>query len=117
MGSLRDFETLKEVYTEWSFLISKDRNGGGPKLNQNSPASLVRLKIHDSKGREKSQYETVIKSAQYAREYRLQKLKWLVFGGTRVGWSLETIDQGLRKTCLNMGITLIFSPYAPKSGD
>ena len=117
MGSLRDFETLKEVYTEWSFLISKDRNGGGPKLNQNSPASLVRLKIHDSKGREKSQYETVIKSAQYAREYRLQKLKWLVFGGTRVGWSLETVDQGLRKTCLNMGITLIFSPYAPKSGD
>lgn len=117
MGSLRDFETLKEIYTEWSFLISIDINGGGPKLNQNSPASLVRLKIHDSKGREKSRYETVIKSAQYAREHRLEKLKFLVFGGTQVGWSLETVDHGLKKTCLNMGITLIFSPYAPQSSD
>ena len=117
MGSLRGFEALKEVYTEWSFLISETTNSGGPKLNEHLPVSLVRLKIHDSKGREKSPYEKVIKSAQYAREHRLQKLKWLIFGGTRVGWSLETIDRGLRKTCLNMGITLIFSPYAPKSGD
>lgn len=117
MGSLRGFETLKEVYTEWSFLISETRHSGGIQLNENMPASLVWLKIHDTKGREKSQYEKIIKSAQYAKEHRLQKLKWLVFGGTRVGWSLETIDRGLRKTCTNMGITLIFSPYAPKSGD
>ena len=88
-----------------------------PRLNRHLPASLVGLKIHDSKGREKSEYELVIKSAQYAKEHRLQKLKWLIFGGIRVGWSLETIDRGLRKTCLNMGITLIFPLYAPKSGD
>ena len=117
MGSLRDFETLKQVYTEWSYLISKASNSGGPRLNENLPASLVRLKIHDSKGREKSQYETIIKSAQYAKEHRLQKVKYLTFGGTRVGWSLETVDRGLKKTCSNMGITLTFSPYAPKSGD
>lgn len=117
MGSLRGFETLKEVYTEWSFLIPVTPNSGGPKLNEHLPVSLVRLKIHDSKGRKKSQYEKVIRSAQYAREHRLQKLKWLIFGGTQVRWSLETIDRSLRKTCLNMGITLIFSPYAPKSGD
>ena len=117
MGSLRGFEALKEVYIEWSFLISETRDGVGLQLNGNLPASLVWLKIHDSTGREKHQYERIIKSAQYAKEYRLQKLKWLIFGGTRVGWTLETIDRGLRKTCINMGITLIFSPYAPKSGD
>ena len=117
MGSLRGFEALKEVYIEWSFLICVTQDRVGPQLNENLPASLVWLKIHDSKGREKDQYQRVIKSAQFAKEHRLQKLKWLVFGGTRVRWTLETIDQGLKKTCINMGITLIFSPYAPKSGD
>lgn len=63
MGSLRGFEALKEVYTEWPFLISETTNSGGSKLNEHLPVSLVRLKIHDSKGREKSQYEKVIKSA------------------------------------------------------
>ena len=116
MGSLRGFEVLKELYTEWCFL--------GPvgirwtlQLNEHLPASLVRLKIHDNTCRTKSDYEKVIKSAQYAKEHHLQNLKWLVFGGIRVKWSLETIDRFLRRTCLNMGITLIFSPYAPKSGD
>ena len=116
VGSLRGFEVLKELYTEWCFL--------GPvgvsftlQLNEHLPASLVRLKIHDNICRTKSEYERVIKSAQYAKEHHLQNLKWLVFGGIRVKWSLETVDRFLRRTCLNMGITLIFSPYAPKSGD
>ena len=117
MGSLRDFEKLRQVYTEWSCLILEVPNSGGRRLNEHLPAPLVRLKIHDGEGREKSEYEKVIKSAQYAKEHRLQKLKWLTFGGTRVRWSLETIDGGLKKTCKNMGITLIFSPCAPKSGD
>ena len=117
MGSLRGFEALKEVYIEWYFLICVARNRVGLRLNENLPASLVWLKIHDSRGRGKDQYERIIKSAQYAKEHRLQKLKWLVFGGSRVRWTLETIDQGLKKTCINMGITLIFSPYTPKSGD
>ena len=116
MGSLRDFDTLRELYTDWSFLISQG-NRGGIRLNEHMPASLMRLKIHDDTGREQSDYERVIKSAQYAKEHRLQNLKWLVFGGVLVKWTLETIDRGLRKTSLNMGITLIFSPYAPKSGD
>ena len=116
MGSLRGFETLREVYTEWSFLVAA---GYGQKiqLNEHLPASLVRLKIHDSTGREKYDYEKVIKSAQYAKEHGLQKLKWLIFGGFQVAWSLEDVDRGLRKTCRNMGISLIFSPYAPKSGE
>lgn len=117
MGSLREFEALKEVYIEWSFLISVTQDRVGLHLNEILPASLVWLKIHDGTGREKFQYERIIKSAQYAKEHRLQKLKWLVFGGTRVGWTLETIDRGLKKTCINMGIALIFSPFAPKSGD
>ena len=117
IGSLRGFEALKEVYIEWPFLICVTRDRVGLQLNENLPASLVWLKIHDSAGRGKEQYQRFIKSAQYAKEHRLQKLKWLVFGGTRVRWTLETIDQGLKKTCINMGITLIFSPYAPKSGD
>lgn len=117
MGSLRDFETLREVYTVWSCLIWEVRNSGGPRLNEHLPASLVRLKIHDREGRKKSEYENVIKSAQYAKEHRLQKLQWLTFERTRAGWSSETIDEGLKKTCKSMGITLIFSPYAPKSGD
>ena len=116
MGSLTGFEHLREVYTEWVYLIPPTHDDN-LQLNAHLPASLVRLKIHDSQGREKSKYERAIKSAQYAREHRLQKLKWLVFGGTRVEWSLETIDWRLTKTCSNMGITLIFSPYAPKSGD
>ena len=116
MGSLRGFEALKELYTEWSFL-GPLRNSCTLQLDEHLPASLVRLKIHDSTGREKSEYERVIKSAQYAKEHQLQNFKWLVFGGTKVAWSLETVDWSLRKTCLNMGITLIFSPYAPKSGD
>ena len=116
MGSLRGFEALKELYTEWCFL-EPVRSSGALQLDEHLPASLVRLKIHDSRGRTKIAYERVIKSAQYAKEHRLQNFKWLVFGGTRVEWSLETVDWSLRKTCLNMGITLIFSPYAPKSGD
>ena len=116
MGSLSGFEVLRELYTEWYFL-EPVRNDSTLQLDKHLPASLVRLKIHDSIGRTKSEYERVIKSAQYAKEHRLQNFKWLVFGGTRVGWSLETVDWSLRKTCLNMGITLIFSPYAPKSGD
>ncbi|CAF9933566.1 hypothetical protein IMSHALPRED_009395 [Imshaugia aleurites] len=117
MGSLKGFDTLKELYTEWSFIIPTTEPLDGPHLNESLPASLVRLKIHDSIGREKYLYEYFIRSAQYAKEHRLQKLKWLVFGGTRVGWSLETMDRDLKKTCSNLGITLIFSPYAPKSGD
>ena len=117
MGSLRGFEALKEVYTEWSCFISQAPESRGPQLNDHLPVSLAWLKIHDSKGRTKPRYEKVIRSAQYAREHRLQKLKWLIFGGTRVQWTLETVDQGLKKTCSNMGINLIFSPYAPKSGD
>ncbi|CAD6578128.1 MAG: hypothetical protein ASARMPRED_008539 [Alectoria sarmentosa] len=117
MGSLRGFEALKEVYTEWSCFINQAPESRGPQLNDHLPISLVWLKIHDSKGRTKPRYEKVIKSAQYAREHRLQKLKWLIFGGFRVQLTLETVDQGLKKTCLNMGINLIFSPYAPKSGD
>ncbi|KAM0800797.1 hypothetical protein BDR22DRAFT_889150 [Usnea florida] len=117
MGSLRGFEALREIYIEWPFLICTAQSRAGLQLNENLPASLVWLKIHDSAGRGKVQYQRFIKSAQYAKEHRLQKLKWLVFGGTRVRWTLETIDQGLKKTCINMGITLIFSPYAPKSGD
>ena len=117
MGSLRGFEALKEVYIEWGFLICVTRERVGLQLNEILPASLVWLKIHDSSGRGKEQYQRFIKSAQYAKEHRLQKLKWLVFGGTRVRWTLETIDQGLKKTCISMGISLIFSPYAPKSGD
>ena len=116
MGSLRGFEALKELYTEWCFL-ELVRNDGTLQLDEHLPASLIRLKIHDSTGRTKSLYERVIRSAQYAKEHRLQKFRWLVFGGTRVKWSLETVDRSLRKTCLNMGITLIFSPYAPWSGD
>ena len=116
MGSLRDFEALREIYTEWSSLIP-DTNRGGLQLNEHMPASLVRLKLHDNYSREQSEYERVIKSAQYAKEHRLKDLKWLVFGGILVEWSLENIDPGLRKTSLNMGITLIFSPYAPRSGD
>ena len=116
MGSLRGFEALKELYTEWCFL-GPVRNSYTIQLDEHLPASLVRLKIHDSVGRTKTEYERVIKSAQYAKEHRLQKFKWLIFGGTRVELSLETVDWSLRKTCLNMGITLIFSPYAPKSGD
>ena len=116
MGSLRGFEALKELCTECCFL-GPMRSNYTLQLDEHLPASLVRLKIHDSKGRTKSEYERVIKSAQYAKEHRLQNFKWLVFGGTRVEWSLETVDWSLRKTCLNMGITLIFSPYAPKSGD
>ena len=117
MGSLKGFEALKEVYVEWPFLISETPNSRGPQLNEHLPASLVWLKIHDNQGRAKLKYGKVIKSAQYAKEHRLQKLKWLIFGGIRVRLSLETVDRDLRKTCLNMGITLIFSPYAPKSGD
>ena len=116
MGSLRGFEALKELYTEW-FFLRPVRSSVTLQLNEHLPASLIRLKIHDSRGRSKSEYERVIKSAQYAKEHHLQKFKWLVFGGTMVEWSLETVDRSLRKTCLNMGITLIFSPYAPKSGD
>ena len=116
MGSLRGFETLKEVYTEWGFLVPAVY-GHKIEVNEHLPASLIRLKIHDSQGREKSDYEKVIKSAQFAKEQGLQKLKWLIFGGTQVAWSLEDVDRGLRKTCRNMGISLIFSPYAPKSGD
>ena len=117
MGSLTGFEALREVYIEWPFLICVTRHRVGLQLNENLPASLVWLKIHDDTGRGMNQYERIIKSAQYAKEHRLQKLKWLVFGGSRVKWTLETIDRGLKKTCINMGITLIFSPYAPKSGD
>ena len=117
MGSLRDFEALKELYTEWCFLEPVRGRHDTLQLDKHLPASLVRLKVHDSRGREKSLYERFIKCAQYAKEHRLQNFKWLVFGGTKVEWSLETVDWSLRKTCLNMGITLIFSPYAPKSGD
>ena len=116
MGSLRDFEKLKDVYTEWSYLMP-ETNQSGLQLNENLPSTLVRLKIHDSEGREKCDYEKVIRSVLYAREHRLQTFKWLVFGGTEVRWSLDTIDRAIRKTCLNMGITLMFSPYAPKRGD
>ena len=116
MGSLRGFEALKELYTEWCFL-GPARGSCTLQLDEHLPASLVRLKIHDSRGRAKSEYERIIKSAQYAKEHHLQNFKWLVFGGTRVEWSLDSVDWSLRKTCLNMGITLIFSPYAPKSGD
>ena len=113
MGSLRDFDILEELYTEWNFLIPMP---GGSQLNENLPASLVRLEIHDSIGREKLWYHQVLRSAQYAKEHRLQKLKWLVFGGIRIKWSLETIDRDLKDACLKLGITLFFSPYAPKSG-
>lgn len=116
MGSLKGFETLTELYTEWCFLIQAG-DGYSLQLNEYLPASLVRLKIHDCSGRAKAEYEKVIRSAQYAKEHRLQKFKWLVFGGTKVACSLETVDWRLGKTCSNMGITLIFSPYAPKSGD
>ena len=115
IGSLRSFETLKEVYLEWSCLIpswddsyAPDFNEDGPYFNENLPESLVRLKIHDRVGREKSHYEQVIKRAQYAKEHRLKNLQWLIFEGIRVGWSLEAIDRGLRKTCFDMGFSLIF---------
>lgn len=117
MGSLRGFESLREVYTEWSFLIVMTGINRGPRLNENLPDSLVWLKIHDSDSRERYLYEQMIENAQYAREHRVQKLKHLVFGGKWVRWSLDTIDGGLKETCKNMGITLMFSPYAPKSGD
>ena len=116
MGSLSGFEVLKELYTEWYFL-GPVRSSCTLMLDEHLPASLVRLKIHDSQGRTKAEYERVIKSAQYAKEHRLQNFKWLVFGGTRVEWSLGAVCWPSRKTCLNMGITLIFSPCAPKSGD
>lgn len=113
MGSLRGFETLREVYIEWSHLVSTVPYSGGPRLNEHLPASLIRLKIHDSEGREYSEYEEVIESAQYAKEHRLPKLESLTFGGIEVGWTVETIGGDLEKTCKNMGITLVFSPYAP----
>lgn len=116
MGSLKGFETLTDLYTEWSFLIPTEE-GYSPQLNEQLPASLVRLKIHDCFGRGKYEYDQVIWSVQYAKEHRLQKLKLLVFAGTKVGFSLETFDWHLAKECSIMGITLIFSPYAPKSGD
>ena len=116
MGLLRSFETLKEVYTEWDFLITEDRKGS-LWLNELFSLTLEGLKIHDSSGRKKNKYRKVIKSAQYAKEHRLQNLKWLIFGGARLRWSAEDIDWGMRKTCSNLGISLIFSPYAPESGD
>ena len=117
MNSLRGFELLEEVYTEWAFLISETPNSGGPRLNEHLPASLVWLKIHDAKGRRVAESEKIIKSAQYAKEHRLLTLQWLIFGGVRVRLSLETVDRSLRKTCKNLGIALIFSSYAPKSED
>lgn len=92
MGSLRDFEAHKDFYTEWSFLISETPSSHGPQLYERLPASLVWLKIHDSKGCRECQYEKVIKSVQYARERNPQKLKWLIFGGTRVKLSLDIVD-------------------------
>lgn len=116
MGSLKGFETLTELYTELCFVISA-RGGYNLQLNEHLPASLVRLKIYDCSGRGKFEYEKVIGSVQYAKEYRLQRLKWLIFGGTKVECSQETVDWRLAKTCSNEGITLIFFLYAPKSGD
>ena len=115
MGSLRAFEVLEEVYTEWSFLLLKNSTEV-PRLNEHLPASLVRLKIHDSMSYGKILYEGVIRSALHASQHRLQSLKELGFGGSLVGYSLETIDQYLRKRCLDMGITLNFSPHDPRMG-
>ena len=114
MGSLRDFEMLREIYTEWSFLDPDER---GILLNERMPASLVRLKLHDNFGYEKIRYEKVIENAQFAKEHRLQKLVWFGFGGIKVRHSLQDIDSSLREACSDSAISLAFSPYAPKSGD
>ena len=106
MGSLRSFEKLEEVYVEWSCLMSNPLDSGGPKFNEYLPESLVRLKIHDRRGRERSRYEPVIQSTQYAKKHRVQNLKWLIFEGW-VGLGLKTSDRDL-KGCLDMGITLVF---------
>lgn len=91
MGSLREFATLEGPYTEWCYLSPVSYSHISD-LNQHLPSSLVRLKIHDSKSRKKPDYERAFRRALYARQRRLQELKWLIFGSTRVRWSLETID-------------------------
>lgn len=91
MGSLREFATLERPYTEWCYLFPVSYSYISD-LDQHLSAVLVRLKIHDSKSRKKPEYEQAIRRALYARERRLQELKWLSFGGTRVRWSPETID-------------------------
>lgn len=118
MGSLRGFEALKKIHTQWSFLIPEcpdpwDPDIRGPQLwwlNEHLPASLLWLKMHDNKGRDYSRYEKVIESAQYASNRRLQKLKLVIFVG-QFGWS-RTADRRLKKMLSDKGITFIFFRYS-----
>ena len=105
MGSLRGFEALKKLETQWSFLVPEfpdplNPDSRGPQLcwlNEHLPASLMWLKIHDIRGREDS--KKLFLSGRYAKGHRLQKLKMLIL----VLWSRWPPEMLTREECLDEG--------------
>lgn len=125
IGPLLRFGVLEELYIEWGFLLTSasSRVGRRPIIGL-VPPSLVRLKLHDSTGRSKETYTSLLEEVVMAKTGALvpdvdalPNFKRLVFGGWSLPITRADIPRDLKKGCTATGLDLVFSPYEPKSGD
>ena len=110
MGSLHDFDVLREVHTEWSFLVPWPYRWDSKLW----PDSLRTVKLRDMTSRQAEHYGSFIKgvaAAQKAASLRLERMTLFVSG---VDPPKRHAHDGLRprvheleRTCKDAGISLI----------
>ena len=110
MGSLHDFEVLREVHTEWTFLVPWPSRWDSKMW----PDSLRTVKLRDMTSRQPEHYGSFIQevaAAKKAASLRLERMTLFVSG---VDQPIRHAHGGLRprvheleQTCKDAGISLI----------
>ena len=103
MGSLRGFEVLTELHTNWPVLIKPDR-----KLQETLPASLQQLKLDDSKIHRAENCKTVLQDVLSGNELGDLHLKDVTFRIPGIGVGIWNSYRRLQKDCYEQGLALRF---------
>lgn len=120
IGSLRQFEALKDVHTEWDFLVPDFRNGHW--IFRTLPGSLRNLKLRDEWGHRSGDYSEILNSLKSAKMEGLERMEMMEFVATWKGrpeWphiflhdSKKIIWPGAQQWMTDLrefGVSLIFS--------
>lgn len=102
IGSLRDFEVLTELHTNWSLLVRR-----ASILQTVLPASLRHLKLEDEMDDGSDDYRDFVQDALSANRSGTLHLETITL--TTLGWKkLDKLYCHLHQVCREQGLTLNF---------
>lgn len=104
MGSLRDFEVLTRLHTHWQLLIPTEQ----AQLSAVLPGSLCSLWLNDTKFRDASTYQMILRDTLSDKQSGLLHLEDLTFITPESGGLCRT-HLSLQQDCREKGLDVTFS--------